>query len=191
MTAWRTGDSVAGRQLFDRYLEPVVRFFRRKVDRDAEDLVQRTFLAVVQGKARFRGGSVRSFIFAIAQHVLYEHLREKKRSSRIDFGVSSMRDLAPGLGTVMSCREEHRRLTLALQTLCLDDQITLELYYIERMTAAEIAQVVGVGESGVRGRLRRAKERLALALAANASPSTSDGHPQDLDAWAAMIAELR
>ena len=42
-------------ELFERHFEPVYRFFFHKVEGDAVDLVQRTFLACVEARDRFRG----------------------------------------------------------------------------------------------------------------------------------------
>ena len=66
LVAWRGGDRPAGQRLFARYYEPVARFFINKSGDASGDLLQRTFLACLEGLPNFRGdGSFRSYIFAI------------------------------------------------------------------------------------------------------------------------------
>ncbi len=48
----------------------------------------------------------------------------------------------------------------ALATLPLDFQIALELHYWKRLSAVEIAEVVGLSPAGVRTRLVRARKQL-------------------------------
>lgn len=75
LAAWRAGDRRAGELLFERYYEPVARFFLNKTDAQAE-LIQQTFLACVEGAPKFRGeGSFRSFLFAIAEGTVKSRLR--------------------------------------------------------------------------------------------------------------------
>ena len=91
LAAWGDGDDAAGRALFDRYFEPLYRFFCNKVDDGVEDLIQETFLASVEARSRFRGdASVRTFLFAIARKRLYKRWRRAHRDAVIDFGVTSM-----------------------------------------------------------------------------------------------------
>lgn len=58
LAAWRAGERRAGELLFERYYEPVARFFFNKTDAAAE-LIQQTFLACVEGAAKFRGPGAR------------------------------------------------------------------------------------------------------------------------------------
>ena len=53
LSAWRGGDLECGRTLFERHFDGVRRFFANKLDHGAEDMVQRTFLACVEGRDRF------------------------------------------------------------------------------------------------------------------------------------------
>jgi RNA polymerase sigma-70 factor (ECF subfamily) len=53
----------------------------------------------------------------------------------------------------------------ALARIPLDDQIALELAYLEGMPGRDVARVLGIGENTVRSRLARAKERVRAALA--------------------------
>lgn len=164
--AWQAGDRDAGQALIERHFDAVLRFFQTKAGADAEDLVQRTFLACVEGGARFRGSSsFRAFLFGIARNVLLEHIRARTKARLVDddFAVSSVIALQPGVSTLAFQRAEQRLLVQALQRIPLDLQLGLELHYWEDLSVAELAEVLGIpggyGEESLVPRARRAEGR--------------------------------
>ena len=52
---WEAGDAAAGEALVRRHFASIYGFIRSKVEQEAKDLAQATFLASVQGRERFRG----------------------------------------------------------------------------------------------------------------------------------------
>lgn len=193
LEAWRAGDRKAGETLFERHFDAVARFFRNKVDHGIDDLIQRTFLACVETKDRFRGdSSFRTYLFAVAHNVLGKHFRTKKRhGDRIDFGVTSVHDLAPSPSVIVAKHREQRLLLEALRRIPLDHQVVLELYYWERLTAAEVGEVVGIPEGTARTRIRRAKQLLEEQMRGLAA-SPQDRNQLDttlanLESWAASL----
>jgi RNA polymerase sigma-70 factor (ECF subfamily) len=192
LEAWRGGDREAGSALFERHFDSICRFFANKIDRDVDELVQKTFVACVEGRERFRGqSSFRTYLFGVAHNILRSHLRGRKREhDRLDFGTTSVCDL--GLSpTVLLADKREQAITLqALRRVPLDHQIVLELYYWEEMTAAELAEMLGVPEGTVRGRIRRAKELLkeqieTLAESDALVKSTLSG----LETWARSLRD--
>jgi RNA polymerase sigma factor (sigma-70 family) len=161
---WNAGDLEAGNELFERHFDAVYRFFAHKAPDDATDLVQRTFLACVEGRARFRAASsFRTYLFAIARHQLLA-LWRSRRSQDVDTGATSVADLSPSPSTALVHRREQRVLLEALRALPIDLQIALELHYWEQMSASEIAEVLGVPIGTAKSRLRRGRELLAEAI---------------------------
>ena len=66
---WRAGDRAAGNELLRRHFDGLYRFFRNKVDEGVDDLIQRSFLACVESKDRFRKqASFRTYLFTVARH---------------------------------------------------------------------------------------------------------------------------
>jgi RNA polymerase sigma-70 factor (ECF subfamily) len=192
LAAWRAGDRKAGEELFERHFDAIARFFRNKVEHGIDDLIQRTFLACVETRDRFRGdSSFRTYLFAVAHNVLGKHFRSKRRQGdRVDFGVTSAYDLSPSPSVIVAQHREQRLLLEALRRIPLDHQVVLELYYWERLPAVEVAQIVGVPEGTARTRIRRAKQLLeeqmrAVAEAGDPLQSTL----VDLEKWAASLRE--
>ena len=163
LEAWRGGDEAAGRELFARYFDAVYRFFRNKVDDAAEDLVQQTFMGLVQGKDRFRGdASFRTYVFMIARKRLYTFLRDRDRNREpLEFHSTSIADL--GLvspSRAVAVRQEQQLLLQALRRLPLEMQVALELFYWEELSVTEIADVLETPVGTVKSRLQRARVRL-------------------------------
>lgn len=184
---WRAGDRSAGSELFERHFDSICRFFANKIDRDVDDLVQRTFTACVEGKERFRGQSTfRTYLFGVAHNVLRSHLRKRKRDGdRFELGVTSVHDL--GLSpTVLIAQKREQMLTLqALRHIPVEHQIVLELYYWENMTAAELGEVLDIPEGTARGRIRRAKQLLEEQLRRLAeSDAELESTLSGLETWA-------
>ena len=133
LASWRDGDAKAGNALFDRYFDALFRFFRNKVQDGAEDLVQQTFLALVQSRDRFRGdASFRTYLFTAARSKLYNYLERRGRDGVIDYGVTSCEDLGISPSAMVGRDEQHKHLLLALRQLPVDMQVALELYYSSR-----------------------------------------------------------
>lgn len=188
---WKRGDVRAGNRLFERHFESVYRFFVHKTaDEDAIDLVQRTFLACVEARERFRAASsFRTFVFAIARNELLAHWRNRRKRA-LDTAQTSICDLAPSPSTVMVRRFEHRALLDALRSIPIDLQIALELHYWEQMSSAEIADVLGVPVGTAKSRVRRAREALTEAMAKlEDDPERIRTTLANLDAWAASLKE--
>lgn len=201
LAAWRSGDRRAGEQLFDRHFKALTRFFRNKVGHGAsgaadgmDDLIQQTVLGLLEGKHEFRGeGSFRSFVFGVAYNVLRNHYRRARRDAeRLDFGVTSIFDLAAGpaeaMAEAMVEKHEQRLLLEGLRKIPVEHQVLLELYFWEPLTAAEIGAVLGVPEGTVRTRIRRAKQLLEAELGRlSADPRLLESTLSNLEDWARSV----
>jgi RNA polymerase sigma factor (sigma-70 family) len=188
LEAWRAGDRAAGQELFARYYEPVARFFINKVGDASADLIQRTFLACVEGLDRFRGdGSFRSYLFAVAYRQLCRHYRDTK-GNRIDLDSVSAVALDASLSGLVVEREEMRLFLAALREVPLELQVVLELHYWEQCSVAEMATALEIPEGTVKSRLRRGREQLRAAverLAARPELAASTVH--GLETWAREV----
>lgn len=187
--AWRGGDREAGKRLFERHYAGVARFFRNKVGEAGPDLIQRTFLACVEGRERFRQeSSFRSYLFSIAYKIVCKYYRERRRDAgRVDFEEESAHSLSSPISAV-AARQEQRLLLEGLRRLPVDYQVVLELHYWEGMSATELADVLGIPVGTAKTRLRRGRELLEERLRElSASAVLLQSTLANLDAWAAQL----
>ncbi|MCH9682120.1 MAG: sigma-70 family RNA polymerase sigma factor [Deltaproteobacteria bacterium] len=165
LAQWRDGDKAAGNALFQRHFKAMRRFFRNKVGpEEVEDLIQRTFLACVESRDRFRGDSTfRTYLYVVARNELFRHIRKRARDevrAGLDFTVSSLFDLGLSPSKVVAKQQEEELVLEALRRIPVDQQILLELYYWEQVPGPELARVLEVAPATVRTRLFRARDAL-------------------------------
>lgn len=190
LSAWRAGDRRAGNTLFTRHFDSVRRFFINKVDGSVEDLVQKTFIACVEGLDRFReAASFRTFIFGIARHLLHEYIRSKRRAQVLDLDELSLVDLGASPTSILAAHFEAQLLMRALREIPVDLQVILELYYWEEVSGGELGCILGVPEDTARSRLRKArillKEQM-IRLSSELLPSF-DITLTTIDQWAKSL----
>ncbi len=158
---WRAGEEAAGQELFTRHFDAVYRFFRNKCAAEADDLVQKTFLACTKSRDKFRAeSSFRTYLFVIARHELYGFLRRKHKDDRLDFGITSLGEIVTTQRTKMARDERAEKLRQVLAELSVDEQVLLELRYWHELDATALGEVFDAPPATIRTRLRRA--RLAL-----------------------------
>lgn len=193
LQAWRAGDLQAGEDLFSRHFEGLCRFFRNKVSDGVDDLIQRTFLLLVERRDQFEGrSSFRTYLFVVARNELYRELSTRRRTAdKLDPLEVSVVEISPSPPSVMARKREERALLEALRRIPLEHQVTLELYFWENMTAGAIGEVLELPEGTVRTRIRRARVLLAEQLesleAGGAPLQTTDAN---IEAWAKSVKKV-
>jgi RNA polymerase sigma-70 factor (ECF subfamily) len=180
LESWRAGDGRAGQDLFHRHFADIYRFFEYKVGADADDLAQRTFMACVDARDRFRGGSsFRTYLFAIARNQLYSFLRRLPRAEHVDFEHTSIADLVPSLTSQLGRARDIERLRLALARLPAEQQLLLELHYWHELDAEALGGVFEATPGAIRVRLLRARralrQRMEQVDADRSSAAEADG----------------
>ena len=190
LASWRAGDPRAGRTLFSRHVDGVSRFFFSKVAAGVDDLVQRSFLALLERSAQIPAGvPVRAYLFGIARNLLLRRFRDEYRDGHhFDELHTSVADLGATPSVLVDKRQQLQVLYAALQALPLDFQILVELFYWEELPASEIGTVLGVPEGTVRSRLRRARELLAERLQ-TLGPTLAEPTLADLERWARELRD--
>ncbi len=187
---WRGGDGEAGQALFARHFDSVYGFFASKCAGEIDELVQTTFLACVRAREQFRKeSSFRTYLFTIARHELYRHLRRRRRDGeRIDFSITSVAELATTPGTRLARSDEHRRLLEALRCLPVEQQTLLELHYWEDMDIAALAEIFAAPTATIRTRLHRSRRALRDRMEAGAAaPRHALATLEGLDTWARQV----
>lgn len=185
---WRNGDQASGRALFQRYFDALFRFFATKCD-DPDELVQATFLALVKAKDQFAGrSSFRTYVYQIARHELYRHLRGLQRARTFDPELSSIALIVTSPASRLARSEDHRRLLEALRELPVEQQTLLELHYWEDLDAAALAEVFEVSPAAIRTRLTRARSALRERMAElRSAPTEALASVDQLETWARNV----
>ena len=171
MGAVAAGDREAFAALFDRYREPIWRFFRRRVsDRSmAEELTQETFLAVLQGAARYEPRApFRSYLFGVAFNLLAGARRKRAAVAR-GGQIRSLDEVEP-IATAPAPVDTMLDIRHALAALDGGDREILMLREFDDLSYDEIALVVGIPIGTVRSRLFRARQALRERLEARPEP---------------------
>lgn len=191
LQAWAKEDKLAGKQLFERYYDPISRFFRNKVAEPA-DLVQLTFLNCLEAAGRYKGGNFRSFLFGIAINTLRQHYREHGRGRWVDADEQpSVEAMGISPSQAIAAYEEQRLLLAALRRLPVDLQTLLELHYWEQMKISELSELLEMPEGTIKSRLRKGRQLVEKSLAELAeSQAVLDSTISGFDRWASELREL-
>jgi RNA polymerase sigma-70 factor (ECF subfamily) len=129
--------------------------------------------------------SFRTYLFTIARHELYRHLRTLQRERLFDPELSSIAQIITTPGTKLARNEDHRRLCATLRTLPIEQQTLLELHYWEDLDAPTLAEIFEIDAGAVRARLHRARVALREAMLSDQSaPPQALSSIETLDTWA-------
>ena len=162
---WRGGDQSAGQELFGRHFPDIYRFFEHKLGAEADELAQATFLACLAARDQFRGrSSFRTYLFTIARHELYAHLRRMRRNEVLDFEVTSLAEIVTTPSSRIDRARRGETLRSALLELSAEQQLLLELHYWHDLDASALAEVFDASPATVRVRLVRARGALRERL---------------------------
>jgi RNA polymerase sigma factor (sigma-70 family) len=169
--------------LLYRDLHPLVaRFVARRVDSraDAEELVAEVFRRVVEHLAEFdpKRGSVRAWVLRIARNAVIDHYRTRKHPIALDsLGLNGAHDGGPL--DHMIADERSARIRELLATCSDETRTLLAMRYGDGLRHAEIAELLGLGESVVRKRISRAVRELrsrSRVLEDERDPEVSHAH---------------
>jgi RNA polymerase sigma factor (sigma-70 family) len=191
LDAWRGGDNTAGNELVRRHFMAVYRFFVNKAGDDVDDLIQRTFLACVESRDRFRADStLKTYVLGIARNQLLMHLRRRHRRELTSSEQLSVAEVMGSPSRVMVDREEEKLLLQALRQIPIDLQCVVELYYWEQLSVAQMAEILEVPPGTVKSRLHRARDLLRQQLSSMDIPkqlqkTTVEG----FERWASSLRE--
>lgn len=179
MLEFQQGSREAFEEIFARYRQPLLGFFRRRLANKerAEDLAQETFLAVIRATARYEPRSlVRTYLYGIALNLLANERRRHARqpSEQIDehhdLPAQSSADGAPE--TVLWVRQ-------AVETLEARDREVLMLREYEQLSYTDIAQLLRMPLNTVRTRLFRARMALKDVLQPGLQPAADQNSTGD------------
>lgn len=194
LDAWRGGDRNAGNELIRSHYERVFYFFYRRLDGDADragELTHETFAVAIARREAIQS-TFRGYVTGIAKMKLLESCRPSpevaghQEDAAGAFADEAPLELAPlALGGVELSIDENK-VVRALRRLDTEQQILLELKYVEDFTAAEIAEAFRLTPGQAGRRLNDARAALKAAIQERAMARGSDGM-RHLQSWVQSV----
>jgi RNA polymerase sigma-70 factor (ECF subfamily) len=166
--ALKAGSEHAFRCLFEQERERLHNFVLKIVsDADAaENIVQEAFAEAYRQIGDFRGeAKVSTWLFSIARHLAYGHLRTSKRHSYQEPGTLEFLQAEEGEARTVTeaaveTSERKQIVHDALQELPEHYRRVVQLRDLEEKSTTETAEHLGLTEVNVRVRLHRARKQL-------------------------------
>lgn len=140
-----------------------------RTEAEAAEVAQETFLRAYQNLDRYDDS--RPFdlwVLTIARNQCLDLLRrrQKMRTEDVDDHSHALPSSEPTLEEGAIARQERKSLEDAMATLSVDDREVLALYYVQKRTTKEIAEVMDVAPGTIMARLFRAREKLRTRMQA-------------------------
>ncbi len=166
------GDREAFGELYRRYVQRIYNYIYYRVGNphDAEDLTARVFYRVLRNIHRYedRGLPFSAYLYRIAHNVVANWHRDNQRRAEIPLdALWALQDDSPAPEVTLLRNEEYERLMTVIRRLPPDRQQLLILKFVERLSNAEIGQIMGRTEGAIKSlyhrtllALRRELERL-------------------------------
>ena len=157
------GERAAERALFRREYPRVNATVFRLVgsSRDADDLVQETFIAAFRALPKFRGESkLSTWIDRIAVRVVFAHIASRRRLPIPLEIVPDVEDVAAPLEERTHARDGVRRLYEVLARLKPEARTAFALHAIDGRSIAEVAELTATSVIATKVRIWRARREL-------------------------------
>ncbi len=166
----QAGDEMAIQSFIQGYRSPLYRLaVSILLDPDeAEEAIQDTFIAALNGLDRYNGGALQAWLYGITLNVCRKRLRRRKTFDRLKAVLQSLLRMG-GAGpthpeTVVIENEVDAVLWRAVNALGEKHRLSVILFYYHDLPVAEIARLLDISEGTVHSRLFTARERLRKVL---------------------------
>ncbi len=154
------GDREAFGELYRRHVRRIYNYIYYRVGNphDAEDLTARVFYRALRNIHRYedRGLPFSAYLYRIAHNVVANWHRDTQRRAEIPLdALWSLRDENPAPEATLLRNEEYERLMTVIRRLPPDRQQLLILKFVERLSNAEIGQIMGRSEGAIKSLYHR------------------------------------
>jgi RNA polymerase sigma-70 factor (ECF subfamily) len=165
----RQGDLAAVSELYNLHVDRIYQYVRYRTgdDQTAEDLTAEVFLRAIESLGNYndQGAPFVAWLYRIAHARVIDYYRSMKRHQTAPLDDPLLQD---GLVTTDEVVDvdilQNRSLWTALRQLTDDQQSVIVLKFVQGLSNAEIAQVLGKTEGAIKSLQRRALESLARLL---------------------------
>lgn len=163
------GDPKAFEEILYAYEKSIFNHLRRLTGNsdDAADLLQETFVRLYKKRGQIDvSNNFKNWLYAIATNIAYDHFRKKKHEKLIFIDdESELETIGQETSyTTIDLEILEHDLESALREVRTHYRNILLLYYKERFSYKEIADILGLPLNTVKTHLRRAKEELGGLL---------------------------
>jgi len=150
--------------LYDRYVQPVYRYFYYRTGSapEAEDLTSQTFLAALEALPRYQHqGFFAAWLFRIARGKVIDAVRRQQKQLPLKENHPAE---APDLLAQVAHADEIARLSVLIRSLADHEQELIRLRYTAGLPFAQIAVILDSNENTVKKSLYRVMARLQSQL---------------------------
>ena len=158
------GEAEAATALYRQYGPPIFRYFVFRVDDEAtaEDLTAEVFLQMVRGLQRYedRGLPFSAWLFRVAHARLVDY-RRRARVRQSEPLEETTLDTEPGPEVETIVRAETQQVFAAIRSLTDDQQMVIQLRFVEGYSLEITAEVMRKTIGAVKAMQQRALRRLA------------------------------
>jgi len=176
----RRGDLEAWDELVRRYNGPLFYYVRRMVDADepAAQLLQEVWVKVLESLRTLReDGRLAPWLYSLTRNVAMSHYRERYASRETNDQETIQEQTAEPVSDA-SRFEDAELVHLGLSRIGWREREILTLHFLDDLSVAEIATVLGIPSGTVKSRLHRARSELRQVLE-HETRDPDEGDPRD------------
>lgn len=163
------GDTDAFAQIYDRYVDVVYRYVYYRIgDRpQAEDFTSETFVRALRRLDSFsyRGRDLGAWLVTIARNIIFDHVKSSRYRLEVVTGeIDDASQVQEGPENAVLEHLESRRLLRCVKQLGSEQQECIVLRFLQGLSVAETADIMGKNDGAIKALQHRAVRRLAALL---------------------------
>jgi RNA polymerase sigma-70 factor (ECF subfamily) len=167
--AAQQGDGDAFGRLYDQYVDSVFRFVYYRVnDRAlAEDFTSETFLRALRriSSINYQGRDIGAWFITIARNIVFDHAKSARYRLELTTGETiEGNDVDDGPELAVLTNLTNMRLLEAVNSLGEEQKECIVLRFLNGLSVAETASVMGKNDGAIKALQHRAVKRLASVL---------------------------
>lgn len=167
--AAQQGDGEAFGKLYDQYVDAVFRFIYYRVnDRAlAEDFTSETFLRALRriSSINYQGRDIGAWFITIARNIVFDHTKSARFRLELTTGeIIEGNEVEAGPELAVLTRLTNNRLLEAVNSLGDEQKECIVLRFLNGLSVAETASVMGKNDGAIKALQHRAVKRLASVL---------------------------
>lgn len=194
----KSGDPDAVGEVYVRLADRLLGYLTARVrDRAAaEDLLEATFIELLQKGRTIRGGaaSIKVWLFRAAHYNALDYLRKIKRRGEwleADLTLFDQPEATRGPADRVEADDTASRVRAAMSTLSGEQRQVLLLRYVAGLTAAEVADVMSKSDGAVRALQHRGERSLGRVLEHFGVPPTAENPASPMPVDASSVHQLQ